>query len=100
MPSGNEFRISYGNLSTIRGTSLSAGLTSFEWKYAILNAVEQWNNGANGGWFDFDGTSTVNWSPDTMCEPEEELNIVRVGYKGDGSGICDISTSSRLGHFR
>lgn len=70
---GNQFKINYEHVNDLAG-----GITSLQWKYNILNASEQWNNFANGGWFEFNGDTNLKWIPPNACTTEQKINLVTI----------------------
>lgn len=54
-------------------------------RYAVYNATEEWNNNANGGWFEYDGTTTLNFIPQKNCTPQQKINLVRIAQTCSGS---------------
>jgi hypothetical protein len=94
-----KFKISNANRSTISGVGLT-GLSTLEWKYVVLNAVEEWNENANGGFFDYDGTTNLKRSPDENCLPSEKVNLIRISRAADiDDSLCDPN-AQRIANWR
>lgn len=70
---GNRFKINFSQIDDLAG-----GITDLEWKYNILNAAEQWNNFANGGWLEYDGETTITTLPTGACTTAQKINLVNI----------------------
>lgn len=82
----NQYKINYTHIDELT----PSGVSSVEWKYNVLNAAEQWNANANGGWFEYDGDTTVDWIPQSNCTSAQDINLVTIGvYDEDNPSACN-----------
>ncbi|MFU8802765.1 MAG: hypothetical protein ACNA8W_03050 [Bradymonadaceae bacterium] len=79
----NLFRINDESIG-----ALGSGFSAHEWRYSVLNAADQWNSAANGGWFTYDGQTEKTTIRGEGCQ--ENWNLVRVR--------THLNETEQLGH--
>lgn len=95
----NPYRINYALINELG----SSGISALQWKYAVLNAGQQWNQHSNSGYFTYVGdVEDRNWDLERHNMCEDGFNLVRIGSPDQGNPFyyapCE-STSPPRGNW-